>query len=159
MALLEARFTDALQVNRARWLTEERELSAAGEVADANGAVMFWRVRGRDFFERDVSAGDSRACACEAFVDHEETAVGERFAVRVGIAGDEGDDVASVVGSDSFEHVSRGNTGLKGICERSSDGERGEAEIGVLRSGDGARDVERGIGLEGDRDARCGAAI
>ena len=50
--------------NRARWLTDERELSSAGEVADANGAVMLWCWRGRDFLEWDVGTGNSRACAC-----------------------------------------------------------------------------------------------
>ena len=128
-------------------------------MADANWAVMYWCRRGNDLFERDVGAGNSRASAREAVVDHEEAAVGERFAVRIGVAGDEGDDVTGVVGSDGFEHVSRGNAWLKGVCERCADGERGEAEIGIFCGGDGAGDVEGGIGLEGDRDARGWAAV
>jgi len=128
-------------------------------VADANGTVMLRCRRGLDFFERDVGTGNSGACACETFVDHEEATVGERLAVRIRIAGDEGDDVAGVVGRDGFEHVSRGDARLKGVCERTADGERGEAEIGILRSGDRAGDVEGGISLEGDRDARGRAAI
>ena len=148
-----------LTVNRARWLADEEKLAAAGEVADANGAVMLRCRRGLDFFERDVGAVNSRACACETFVDHEEATVGERFAARIGVAGDEGDDVSGVVGCDGFKHVSRGDARLKGVCERSADGERGEAEIGIFRSGDRAGDVKGGISLEGDRDARGRAAI